>query len=106
MLKSIEALMGKKVIIRADRAGVFYGVLNEVQECGDKYAVELTQCRRLWYWSGAASLSQMANEGVTKPENCNFTLTLDSLIVNGVIEILPTTAAAQSSIEGVKVWKV
>ncbi|MCF0120546.1 MAG: hypothetical protein HUJ65_02815, partial [Oscillospiraceae bacterium] len=56
---------------------MFYGVLNEVQECGDKYAVELTQCRRIWYWSGAASLSQLANDGVRKPDECKFTITLD-----------------------------
>ncbi|MCF0201775.1 MAG: hypothetical protein HUK08_00285 [Bacteroidaceae bacterium] len=106
MLQSIKALTGKKVIIRCDRAGVFYGVLNEVEECGDKYAVELTQCRRLWCWYGAASLSQMANEGVNQPNKCKFAVVLDSFSVNGVIEILPTTAMAQQSIEGVEVWKV
>ena len=30
-MKAIEKLIGKKVIIRADRAGVFYGTLNEVE---------------------------------------------------------------------------
>jgi len=34
--------------------------------------VELVNARRLWYWSGAASLSQMALEGVKNPDTCKF----------------------------------
>ena len=106
MTKAIEALMGEKVIVRSDRAGVFYGTLDEVEALGDKYCVTLTKCRRLWYWDGAASLSQLANEGVKKPEDCNFTVVVESISVMGVIEIIPTTVEAQRIIEGVKVWKV
>lgn len=67
--------------------------------------MELTSCRRLWYWDGAASLSQLAAEGVKRPDNCKFTVTVDSIVVLNVIEIIPTTAEAQKSIEDVKVWK-
>lgn len=37
-------MIGKKVIIRADRAGVFYGTLKEKN--GSE--VTLADCRRLW----------------------------------------------------------
>ncbi len=105
-MKAIENLIGKKVIIRSDRAGVFYGTLNEVEPCGDKYTVEMVNVRRLWYWDGAASLTQLAMEGVKEPDNCKFTMWQDSIVVSGVIEILPTTDEAQQIIESVEVWKV
>ena len=100
-MKAIENLNGKRVVVRAHGAGVFYGTLNEVEN----NTVELTSCRRLWYWDGAASLSQLAAEGVKKPDNCKFTVSVDSIVVLNVIEIIPATAEAQTSIENVKVWK-
>lgn len=105
-MKALENLIGKKVIIRSYGAGVFYGTLNEVEKAEDKYCVELLACRRLWYWSGAASLSQLAAEGVKNPKNCKFTVTVDSLVISSVIEIIPTTEEAQKNIEGVPVWKI
>ena len=100
-MNATKKLIGKRVIIRAYGAGVFYGTLNEV----DGSTVELTQCRRLWYWDGAASLSQLAAEGVKRPENCKFTVVVDSIVILNVTEIIPATDEAQKSIEDVKVWK-
>lgn len=100
-MKATKKLIGKKVIIRAYGAGVFYGTLNEVD--GD--TVELTHARRLWYWDGAASLSQLAAEGTTAPENCKFTVTVCSIVILKVIEIIPATHEAQESIEAVTVWR-
>lgn len=100
-MKAINNLIGKRVIVRAYGAGVFYGTLNEVED----NTVELTSCRRLWYWDGAASLSQLAAEGVKRPDSCKFTVTVDSIVVLNVIEIIPATAKAQKSIEDVKIWK-
>ena len=60
-------------IVRADRAGVFYGEIAERR--GSE--VDMVNFRRLWYWDGAASLSQMALEGVSKPDNCKFSVILD-----------------------------
>ena len=57
-------------IIRADRAGVFFGHIAERD--GDE--VTMTDVRRIWYWDGAASLSQLAVDGVSKPKNCKFTV--------------------------------
>ena len=105
-MKALEKLIGKKVIIRSYGAGVFYGTLNEVEQAEDKYCVELLNCRRLWYWSGAASLSQLAIEGVKNPKDCKFTITVDSIVISSVIEIIPTTEEAQKNIENVRVWKM
>ncbi len=91
----------KKVIIRADRAGVFFGTLKEKNGA----EVTLTDCRRLWYWDGAASLSQLAVDGTKASSECKFTVTVPEITVLGVIEIIPCTDKAIKSIEGVKEWK-
>lgn len=93
--------MDKKVIIRANRAGVFYGEL--VEKNGDE--VQMENVRRLWCWSGACSLSQLAVDGTKEPERCKFTVTVPKMTILGVIEIIPCTAEAIKSIEGVKEWK-
>lgn len=104
-MKAIEKLIGKRVIIRADKAGVFFGTLNEVEPNGNTLQVELTDLRRLWFWSGAASLTQLAVEGVKKPDDCMFTIRQSSAVIIDVIEILPCTNDACRSIEEVKEWK-
>lgn len=91
----------EKVIIRAEKAGVFFGEIKE--RSGQE--VTLTNCRRLWYWNGAASLSQLAKEGVKNPEDCKFTVTIDEITVFGVIEIIPCTKEAIESINSVAEWK-
>jgi hypothetical protein len=63
--------------------------------------VVLDNCRRLWYWKGAASLSQMAIDGVSKPKECKFPAPVNGHEVLGVIEIIPGTDVARASIEGV-----
>ena len=104
-MKAIEKLIGKRVIIRADRAGVFYGTLAEVESNGDKLQVELTDLRRLWYWDGACSLTQLSVEGTKAADRCKFTIRQASAVIVGVVEILPCSDVACESIEGVEEWK-
>lgn len=94
-------MLNKKVIIRADRAGVFFGTLKEKN--GNE--VILTEARRLWYWDGAASLSQLAVNGTVRADKCKFTVTVPEIAILGVIEIIPCTDKSIKSIEGVKEWK-
>lgn len=91
----------KKSIIRTEKAGVFFG---EIKERNGSEAT-IANCRRLWYWDGAASLSQLAIEGVKNPTNCKFTVTVDEMTVLGVIEIIPCTEEAIESINAVAIWK-
>lgn len=94
--------IGKKCIIRANRAGVFYGTLTEKN--GDEVTIQ--NCRRIWYWSGAASLSELATKGVTIPGDCKFCVPVEEIAVLGVIEIIPCTEQAIANIESVPVWKM
>lgn len=91
----------QKYIIRCDRAGVFYA---EIKERRGSEA-DLVNARCLWYWDGAASLLQLAIEGTKAPQSCQFTVTVPSMTVLGVIEIIPCTKAAVESIDGVSEWK-
>ena len=97
-----ENFIGKKVIVRGDRSGVFFGTL--VAKEGRE--IKLEKCRRIWYWDGAASISQLAKEGVTKPDDCKFTVVVDELVILDAIEIIPCTEVAADIIEGVRVWKM
>ena len=89
-------------IIRCDRAGVFFA---RIKERNGSEAV-LEDCRRLWYWSGAASLSQLATEGVKRPRECKFTVTVPEMTVLGVIEVIPCTEEAEKNVKAVPVWKM
>ena len=94
-------MLNKKVIVRGDRSGVFFGTLT----AKDGTEVTLENCRRLWYWDGAASISQLAVNGTTNAKECKFTVTVPEIIITDVIEIIPCSAGAIKSIEGVKEWK-
>jgi hypothetical protein len=89
------------VIIRAKQAGCFAGEL--VDRNGD--TVTLNNSRRLWYWAGAASLSQLAVSGTSKPDSCKFPDTVPNHEILGVIEILDVTPTARKSIEAVPIWR-
>ncbi len=96
--------IGDMSIVRCARSGVFFGHV----ESYDKQTLTATisQARRLWYWSGANSLSQLAIDGVAKPNECKFPEALSKIEVSEVIEIIPCTKKAIDSINSVKDWKV
>ena len=97
----MENMMNKKVIIRGDRSGVFFGTITKKE--GQE--VTLEKCRRLWFWDGAASISQLATEGTVTPSRCKFKVTVDLIIITDAIEIILCTDKAIKSIEGVAEWK-
>jgi len=88
------------VIIRTYSAGVFAGYL----KWRDGKDVKLLQARRLWHWDGAATLSQLAVDGTSKPDECKFPCEVAAVTLTEVIEILPVTALAKSSIQEVATW--
>lgn len=88
-------------IIRCAEAGVFFG---HIKERNGGEAV-LTDVRRIWYWKGAASLSQLATEGVSDPRSCKFSVTVPEMTVLGVIELIPCSEGAVNSIQGVAEWR-
>ena len=96
-----ETNIGKYVIVRGDRSGVFAGTL----AAKDGQEVTLTDCRRIWYWDGAASISQLAVDGTSKPTKCKFPAPVAEIVILDAIEIIPCTENAQASIKAVRKWK-
>lgn len=90
-------------VVRCQGAGVFMAKV--VSRSKDGMQAKLKDSRRLWYWSGAASLSQLAVEGTKKPGECKFPVAMPEQEVTGVLEVIPVTPEAKASIDGVPVWK-
>ena len=91
----------KYCIVRTFSAGVFAGyILGR-----DGKEVILRKARRIWYWEGAASLSQLAMSGTSKPDECKFPEEMDTVTVTEAIEIIECTEKAKASIASVPVWK-
>jgi hypothetical protein len=91
-------------IVRCETAGVFFGYPSSTDL--SKGVVTLKQARRLWYWSGAASLSQLAVDGTSKPGECKFPVSVPEISLTKVIELIPCTEKSVNSINDVAIWKV
>ncbi len=94
-------LIGKDVLVRTYSAGVFVGAL----AARNGREVVMTDARRIWYWSGAASLSQLASEGTRDPRGCKFPCVVSKVLLTEAIEIIPLTEEARRSIDAVPVWQ-
>jgi len=89
-------------IVRTYSAGVFAGSYDRKTKGKEG---TIFDSRRIWYWAGAASLSQLANEGTNKPENCKFSQEVAETDLKEIIEVTPCTKKAQENIQSVKVWE-
>ena len=88
------------VLVRGDRSGVFAGTL----ESEEGQTVELTDCRHIWYWSGAANVADMSLNGVSQPDDCKFVAPVTRLRILDAIEIVDCTQGAKRSLQAVPVW--
>ena len=93
-------LSGRVCMVRTYSAGVFLG---EVVSRNGK-EIHLKNARRMHWWEGAASLSQLATEGTKKPGSCRFPTPVAEVLLTEAIEIIPATEAAIASIAAVEVW--
>jgi hypothetical protein len=92
--------IGKVCMVRTYSAGVFYGKL--VAKVGTEARLE--RARRVWYWEGAASLSELSTLGTSLPSKCKFPVQVPTVELTGVIEVIPMTDKAISSLTEVPVW--
>ena len=100
-IKKAKIASDNYCIIRTYSAGVFAG--NLISREGKEGTVE--NARRLWYWDGAASLSQLAMEGVNKPQNCKFPCEVPTEDLTEIIEVIPCSKKAEKSIKEVPIWE-
>lgn len=89
-------------MVRTYAAGVFAGYIEKMDEATG--VVKLRHARRIHYWDGAASLSELSTRGTSKPKSCRFPCEVDSVRLFEVVEIIPITKEAQENIASVPVW--
>lgn len=95
-----------KCVVRTYSAGVFYGEVDyESFASSDSQSLEIFNSRRIWRWYGAASLSQLAQEGVKQPDDCKIAMVEPRKLLKQVIEVTPLTPQALKSLDGVEEWK-
>lgn len=94
--------IGKRCLIRSHNAGVFVGDIKVL----NGNTVTLDNCRRIWNWSGAASLSQLAKDGVKNSSESKISVPSNNHGIFQVIEILPMHQKAIDNIDNVPHWSV
>ena len=94
-------MIGRYCMVRTKSAGVFAGTVVSLE--GSQ--ATLRDARRIWSWEGAASLSQLATYGTSKPRACKFPCSVAEVMLFEVIEIIPITEEAARSIAVVPEWK-
>lgn len=105
-VRPAEVVEGMKYcVIRSYGAGVFCGYVKEQTADVNGVNVVLINSRRIWYWSGACSLSQLAVEGSKNINDCKIAMIVPEHFVANVIEIIPMSEKAKNNIEGASVWK-
>ena len=84
----------------ASGGGIHFGFLKS--KSGNE--VTLLDSRRIQYWNGAASISEMAVRGVSKPNDCRFAPIVPEITLIGVVEIIPTSTKAWNNLRSVPIW--
>lgn len=87
------------VIVRTRDAGVHFGHLEFIANAQHgTYRVVLKNARRIWNWSGANTLNEIALRGPGGGKISEPTLT----IIPQVIEVLPCTSASEQKLKSLK----
>jgi uncharacterized protein DUF6948 len=92
-------MIGKYVVVRTTSAGVHVGVLANM----DGRVVRLLNARRIWYWVGAFTLSELSQNGVK--EGSKISIVIPELVLTEGIEIIPMSELAEKSVKGYKAYE-
>lgn len=95
-----NGLLGRIVLVRDHRAGVYCGVL-ESTNVREKSAV-LTHGRQVYYWTGAAATPGIAARGVGA--NSKIGPTVESVVLLDVVQMMPMTDDAWATIRDAEEW--
>ena len=85
-------MIGTFCIVRTRSAGIHMGVL---AECAGT-AVVLTDARRLWNWTGANTLHEIALRGVG--EKSRISEAVPRILLTETIEVIPCTEQARKNL--------
>lgn len=90
-------------VIRTYSAGVHIGYVAKFGSDNNPQYVKLLSSRRLHYWNGAASLSQVAIDGVGSESR--IAMEVPEIELTDAIEVIPCSEKAAEFFKGAKVWK-
>lgn len=88
------------VIVSAGQGGIHFGFL----ENREGQEVTLLNARRIKYWNGAASITELAARGTSKPTECQFSTSVNRIILPLAVEILEISTKALQILQSVPVW--
>jgi len=86
-------------IVRADRAGVFFGEIKENKGT----SVVMTNVRKIHYWEGAAAVEQIAMSGISG--SSRLTVVVPEMEIMTPIQIIPCSEQATENLKGWNEWK-
>lgn len=93
------------VIARCSQAGVHAGYLVSTNE----HHTVLRDSRRIWYWSGAASLSEIAVYGMNQAKSQTSKIAAPVKEVrlrdSDICELISCSDDGRASVEGSPVWR-
>ena len=99
--KARKAKAKPYVIVRCRNAGVHAGEF--VSRKGQE--VTLHNSRRIWYWSGAATLSELAVYGAKNTTECKFGVKLPVIEVLDACEIIACQPEGETMIRNQPEWR-
>lgn len=94
--------VGKKCIVRTYASGVHFGEVMNVQENGGRSRCELRNSRRIWYWSGAFTLSAVAMHGFTEAK---LSCVVPVQYIEDAVEFIPASDKAATIINKAKTYE-
>jgi len=86
-------------IVRADRAGVFFGKIKENKGT----SVVMQNVRKIYYWDGACAVEQISQDGVNSKSK--LTITIPEMEIMTPVQIIACSEKATSSLQAQKEWK-
>lgn len=92
----------KYCVVRTYSAGVHIGYVAEFGEKHPQHA-RLVKSRRLHYWNGACSLSQVAMDGVGS--DSRIAMEIPEIELTDVIEVITCSTKAANFFKEAPVWK-
>ncbi len=90
--------VGKRCIVRTYASGVHLGTVESVENGGQFSRCTLKDARRIRYWYGARSLSEVARDGINTAKS-QVHVNIPEHFIEDAIEFIPATEAAIASIE-------
>jgi len=84
---------GNYFVVRADRAGVFCGNIKSRTDG----SVVMTNVRKIYYWTGACAVEQIAQKGVGA--GSKLTVTVPEMEIANPIQVIPCTNEAEMNLK-------